>query len=199
MDPNDDTYHDLDDNGEIYKVIEAFRKAENVTLMSDFAQVTGTMDEDQFVASYDHPFLVLLTPLKDGIDHSKFITHDTDATSLRNLLDSPVFFVKKLSERNVFQGMITIGRSNNNDIAIPWSKLSKFHAYFSKQGDQWFVTDHDSSNGTYINRQRIDPQKAYVLEEGSVDLAFSKSLAFFFMTPRGMHRYMSYMKRIAEP
>jgi hypothetical protein len=198
MDSNDEQSPEPEEHAGVEDAINAFRRSKNVILMSDFSKMTANMGEEEFYKAYNHPFLVLLTPLKNSANNSHIVTHGTDVTSLRNLLDSPIFFVVKQPERNVFEGMITVGRTNNNDIAIPWSKLSKFHAYFSQKGDEWFITDYDSSNGTYINRQLIDPQKPHLLEQGSVDLAFSKSLAFFFMGSAGMHRYMTYMRRISN-
>lgn len=49
----------------------------------------------------------------------------------------------------------TIGRHPSNDINIPVESVSRFHARIDKQGDNFVLVDLNSSNGTYINRERI--------------------------------------------
>lgn len=60
---------------------------------------------------------------------------------------------------------ITIGRHPSNDINIPVESVSRFHARIDQQGDQFVVVDLNSSNGTYINRERVQEGR---LEAGQV-------------------------------
>ncbi|MGH9943342.1 MAG: SpoIIE family protein phosphatase [Pyrinomonadaceae bacterium] len=57
---------------------------------------------------------------------------------------------------------ITIGRSARNDVCIPDPFASRVHAEVRREGDQYFLQDLGSANGTLYNGSRV---------EGSVPLA----------------------------
>lgn len=50
---------------------------------------------------------------------------------------------------------ITIGRSPNTDIQIDNLAVSKQHARLIKQKDQYVVEDLNSTNGTFLNDEKI--------------------------------------------
>ena len=49
----------------------------------------------------------------------------------------------------------SIGRSADNDLAVPDTLASRQHASLELQGDRWFLRDLGSSNGTFLNRQAV--------------------------------------------
>jgi pSer/pThr/pTyr-binding forkhead associated (FHA) protein len=49
----------------------------------------------------------------------------------------------------------TIGREPSNDIPINDSEISRKHARVSRQGDNYAVEDLGSTNGTFVNGQRL--------------------------------------------
>jgi adenylate cyclase len=51
---------------------------------------------------------------------------------------------------------ISIGRTPENDIELKDSLISRKHTSVVKKGDRWVVYDLGSSNGTFVNRERID-------------------------------------------
>lgn len=53
------------------------------------------------------------------------------------------------------EGANTIGRSPDNTLAMPNSSLSRFHARIMRNGLQCDLEDLNSSNGCYVNGQRI--------------------------------------------
>lgn len=56
---------------------------------------------------------------------------------------------------------VKVGRSKSNDIILRGSKISKQHAGFSRDGEQWQLIDLGSVNGTAINgNQLIHNQKS---------------------------------------
>jgi molecular chaperone DnaK (HSP70) len=57
----------------------------------------------------------------------------------------------------------TIGRSISNDIPLNDQKSSRFHAEISVNGDEVFILDFESTNGTYINGKRIKPKETYIV------------------------------------
>lgn len=51
---------------------------------------------------------------------------------------------------------VTIGRGTTNDVAVAADpELSRVHAVLEPLGDGWCVRDVGSSNGTYVNGERI--------------------------------------------
>lgn len=50
---------------------------------------------------------------------------------------------------------IRIGRGSGNDIVLQDSQSSRQHAEISRQGDQFYVRDIGSTNGTFVNGERV--------------------------------------------
>ncbi|NWF51302.1 MAG: FHA domain-containing protein [Ignavibacteriaceae bacterium] len=68
---------------------------------------------------------------------------------------------------------IRIGRAKDNDIVIENIKVSRKHARLEKAGNEWFIEDLESSNGTYLNGKRIKREKvtaADVITIGGIPL-----------------------------
>jgi len=49
----------------------------------------------------------------------------------------------------------TIGRDVNNSVVIDDTYVSAEHAVLTFRGRTWFVEDNDSTNGTWVNGQRV--------------------------------------------
>lgn len=49
----------------------------------------------------------------------------------------------------------TIGRDVNNSLVIDDSYVSAEHAVLTFRGRSWFVEDNESTNGTWVNGQRV--------------------------------------------
>jgi pSer/pThr/pTyr-binding forkhead associated (FHA) protein len=50
---------------------------------------------------------------------------------------------------------ITIGRSKTNDIVINDQTISSNHCVIKKDGSDYFIEDLDSTNGTFVNGEKI--------------------------------------------
>ena len=46
--------------------------------------------------------------------------------------------------------------------------VSRTHCHLEREGNQLYVTDLDSANGTFLNQARLAPQQRYVLKHGDV-------------------------------
>jgi hypothetical protein len=57
----------------------------------------------------------------------------------------------------------SIGRRPDADVFLDDVTVSRDHALLIRRGDQWYLDDMGSLNGTYVNRSRIESQR---LEEG---------------------------------
>lgn len=62
-------------------------------------------------------------------------------------------------ERDIVFGektIIQIGRDSANDVVLPSPNVSRFHAQVERVGQRYRVEDLRSSNGTFVNGQRIE-------------------------------------------
>lgn len=59
---------------------------------------------------------------------------------------------------------LSIGRGSDNDVVLGSKEVSRNHAVLSILGGQLYVKDLDSSNGTFINNERIESNKSSLLQ-----------------------------------
>ncbi len=51
---------------------------------------------------------------------------------------------------------VTLGKARSNDVALSWDpKISRLHAVLERLSDRWCIRDLSSSNGTFVNGERI--------------------------------------------
>jgi FHA domain len=91
------------------------------------------------------------------------------------VVESPV--LDDGEEYEIDSAPITVGRSGQNDIAIDGDEFaSARHVRFEPRRDGVWVTDLDSTNGTYVNGVRIDGARRLapgdVVRVGETDLRF---------------------------
>jgi pSer/pThr/pTyr-binding forkhead associated (FHA) protein len=55
----------------------------------------------------------------------------------------------------------TIGRSPGSDLVIENAGVSRLHAVIRFEGGQFYLEDHQSANGTFLNRQRASTQELH--------------------------------------
>ncbi len=72
----------------------------------------------------------------------------------------------KIEEAYSLDKNLSIGRTQENDIAFGDSFLSKKHARFSVREDQVFLEDLGSSNGTFVNGNRLKVGVEALLADG---------------------------------
>jgi ABC transport system ATP-binding/permease protein len=60
----------------------------------------------------------------------------------------------------------SIGRTPDNDIQVPHAQVSSHHALLHRIGDQLFLEDRGSANGTYVKGQRIAPGQRVPVQNG---------------------------------
>ena len=62
---------------------------------------------------------------------------------------------------------LSIGRDISSDVAIVDSKVSRNHASITARDGKLFIEDHNSTNGTYVNGEKLSPAIATELKIGS--------------------------------
>jgi hypothetical protein len=64
--------------------------------------------------------------------------------------------VELVAEYSLTDAETTLGRAASNDLCIDDGKVSRQHAIVRRTGSAgWRVTDLDSTNGTFVNEQRV--------------------------------------------
>ncbi len=80
---------------------------------------------------------------------------------------------------SVNDGM-TLGRSPKADIAFPDPFLSAVHIIFKYENDYWTVVDNSSTNGCYVNGEKISASPCAVK---TGDIIKCGQLMFIFIEP----------------
>ncbi|MHC4778055.1 MAG: FHA domain-containing protein [Planctomycetota bacterium] len=103
------------------------------------------------------------------------------------------------SGRNSFGHMITLGRSDNNDVIIDHPSVSKFHAFFTKNssGNQYSISDADSRFGTFVEDHRLRPSKTQVLNSGET-VAFGKGSKYGFYLSGDFYDYLKVLQGLGK-
>ena len=50
---------------------------------------------------------------------------------------------------------MVLGRASENDLPIKHTSISREHCVFIREGEDWFVEDLGSSNGTLVNKDKL--------------------------------------------
>ena len=62
---------------------------------------------------------------------------------------------KKVSQSHFSQAEVIIGRDTNCDLAVADEALSAHHARMIYHHGQWWLEDLNSTNGTFLNREKL--------------------------------------------
>lgn len=61
----------------------------------------------------------------------------------------------EIQELSLDGAHLLIGRANDNDMSIPSSYVSRYHILLVRRGDATILIDLNSTNGTYVNAERV--------------------------------------------
>ena len=73
-------------------------------------------------------------------------------------------------KRLVVRTQAVIGRQSHCDIRVVSTEISREHCRIEIQEEQAFLFDLGSTNGTFLNRKRVEPQKPTPLQDGDIIL-----------------------------
>lgn len=103
--------------------------------------------------------------VQNGVTGAELTVETGSLAGMRFLLDRP---------------LISIGRSEENDISVEDPMVSKNHCRIITQGDNFLIEDLGSSNGTVVNGEQVN---TYMLQDGDklflgeTTLTFHKAVA----------------------
>lgn len=71
---------------------------------------------------------------------------------------------------------VTVGRSSENDIKINDPSVSSKHCTITREGDEFLVTDLDSTNGTFLDGEQftgtVELKPKSTLQTGEIQIVF---------------------------
>lgn len=80
-----------------------------------------------------------------------------EAVSSRDLPESsPTQFSQRPQRSYTTLGDINLGRAPDNDFILQDETASRYHARIFSRDGRWYITDLDSTHGTYLNDQRLE-------------------------------------------
>jgi hypothetical protein len=151
-----------------------------------------------FVRMHEHPFLVgspnLRKPARVHLTAAipvfdpATLDGDTQAEPLGQS-DLPLVLPIRKRQSN-FPSMITVGRTENNDVALPDITVSRFHAFFrhsvrdGEKGERLELGDAGSRNGTWLAGRRL-PGKGPLQIVTTGDVVRFGSLSFMVLDAGG--------------
>jgi two-component system NtrC family sensor kinase len=77
---------------------------------------------------------------------------------------------------DLIDSQTTVGRHPTNKIVLPFESISRFHARIDRRGDYYIVQDLNSSNGSYVNNERITQMTIHhgdAVTFGNVEFVFA--------------------------
>jgi pSer/pThr/pTyr-binding forkhead associated (FHA) protein len=86
--------------------------------------------------------------------------HDDDTSEVDLTMESPqaptrgLVYVVKKKPSSTFD-WVSVGRHENNDVWMPHSSVSRFHALVRDDGGHFSVQDAKSANGTFVQNEPV--------------------------------------------
>ncbi|HXU70931.1 MAG TPA: FHA domain-containing protein [Polyangia bacterium] len=98
--------------------------------------------------------------------------------------------------QSTFPSMITVGRTDNNDLVVPDEQVSKFHAFFRLVGDRVELTDAGSRNGTFVGSVKLAARGGGAAVNRGDRFAFG-AVEFQLFDARGCWEWLRNLDRFA--
>lgn len=154
---------------------------------------------DSFAAQTRTPYLIRLgsTLDPDAVERARAAvrTVHPETTAHRRRPGRPLeaYAVAKKPGANAFGFMITLGRTNNNDIAIEEEPVSKFHASLTQDaGGPWTIADM-SRNGTWLDGVKLPPRAVTPLRSGAA-ISLAEAVPLRFFEPADLYAFLKSLK-----
>lgn len=79
---------------------------------------------------------------------------------------------------DTYEENIVIGRGKKDtDYRLPTTQISRVHALIRRKADKVYIEDKGSTNGTFVNSNRLNPNQEYLISKGDI-IAFANEEFF---------------------
>lgn len=190
--------------------VRSFRQFEQVTVadvpektgedtVAYYVSKFGDLLESEFVAEHPHGFLVEYS--RRVFDRDVILQLDTQQVSGRELLERNEISREALVAGKVFElkkkslaadpDKVTVGRSPTSDLVFQNKLVSRHHAYFvvPTAGQECLLIDMESTNGTFVNTQRLRPNEPFHLSTGD-EILFGYEVRVVYFPSRAFSKFL---------
>ncbi|KAI9096052.1 hypothetical protein DFS34DRAFT_151005 [Phlyctochytrium arcticum] len=119
-------------------------------------------------------------PTSNPPAHDMLIMHTSHRRTVVSDHNARLIYVTKFggkTEFPLFGEETTLGRKDDNNIALPCAKISKYHAVIKRGENGYFIRDRNSSNGIKINDKLIPNTPQLLHDSDKLDIG---SFTLFF-------------------
>jgi pSer/pThr/pTyr-binding forkhead associated (FHA) protein len=163
----------------------------------------------EFKKHYPHGFLVprvqnifdntLISTIRNALRECKKlgVAFTTDNILVKKI-KANIRIIRKRSY-DYHQEKIIIGRSGTSDIVFDHDDVSRNHAYIycDIMNNKVYLIDNDSSNGTFINGEKITPRQPSILSDND-EIAFGRKARVIYLSPVGFYNLLHTMAATNE-
>ncbi len=160
-------------------------------ILSEFWQKARALARETFLKEFPAPFLVEVAgPV--AVENLDFKTFHGETTFARagetpsSGLDATTRIRTVAKRGTLFPGKITVGRSGNNDVVVLNPRVSKLQAYFTVENGTYGLVDAESSNGTFLNGEKLKALVRHPVRDTDV-IGFGTQTRFLFWTAERLH------------
>ncbi|MGE0710006.1 MAG: FHA domain-containing protein [Planctomycetota bacterium] len=156
-------------------------------------RVASGLDEAAFVAEVgDHVLVQIETGEQAGGPGDAEVTAQFSPGVIRRQAESSRETAVYALPRT--QGPLVVGRAPDCALQILHSSVSKHHAQLEWKGDELWLTDQGSTNGTWLNRHKAEAKQALKVRPDDT-LRFGQGDAFLVMSPSAFYHYLKMLRR----
>ena len=174
--------------------------------LARYLPLVEEMEPAQFLQTYPRGFFVERFRLEfDNEVIFQFSTNEIDVPEVQRQISDDLLIKDFLQARVIEihkkkidnnEGVITIGRSADNDIVLYNKTVSKSHAflYFPCSDSGTSVADLKSTNCTFINDEKITPYMMYGLSDGD-ELSFGPHTKLIYLLSGTFYDFIGSLKK----
>ncbi|MBW1980301.1 MAG: FHA domain-containing protein [Deltaproteobacteria bacterium] len=165
----------------------------------------GEMQKQQFLEIFPGGFLVeksktifdknsVLQFTTEIIDDGKIAENESNVLIDPRTLSTTVIEITKQAS-DVDDISIYIGRANTNDIILYNKLVSRNHAHirFNLSEKKCYLVDSASANGTFVNKNKLIPEKEYLLSDGD-EISFGPHTKVVYFSSESFHKLLSELR-----